>query len=336
MANPIWKDYYVSLGSADSVEYRILYNNIVVYQGKAWKRPGNTEVLVRINDICSDFIQNEFPNLAASEFSNDTYPEFIIQSKMYDEWENVDSVDFYNDWSFEYDFDPATMGLAFSINGRLHPNQWIVYSAYKSSSVKAEITFIDGSKTSVYVPIETSPDFNTDFNSDFARSLRSSQSGTAVFKLSQFSNMKSLQIGNTTYEFADNCSKYVLYYQNSHGGWDSLLIEGNYSEMDSLTRHTRDVEYDNRNVQNRGSINYINEVTKILTLYTSWMSDKESSRMHHLLNSTSVYLYDIEKDQMIPALLTNGVTEYKTYKGNGGKLVNYSLEVKFANGRMRK
>ena len=58
--------------------------------------------------------------------------------------------------------------------------------------------------------------------------------------------------------------------------------------------------------------------------------------MHHLLNATEVYLYDIVKEQMIPVLLKNTTTEYKTFKGNGGKLINYTIEVAFANERIRR
>jgi hypothetical protein len=39
---------------------------------------------------------------------------------------------------------------------------------------------------------------------------------------------------------------------------------------------------------------------------------------------------------MMPVVLTNTTTEYKTYKGNGGQLVNYAIEVAFANDRIRR
>ena len=113
-------------------------------------------------------------------------------------------------------------------------------------------------------------------------------------------------------------------------------MEGNHSESDSLVRKTRSVEYDNSEQLNRGRKNYAVEITKRMTLHTSWMSDEESSRMHHLLNSPEVYLYDMEEGKFIPVLLTNTTTEYKTYKGNGGRLVNYAIEVEYANERVRR
>lgn len=335
MINPIWKDYYVSLGDADSAEYRILCNDEVIYSGKAWKRPGHATNDIRINDICADYLSNVIPNLSA-EFTEVGYPTFSVETYSDSAWSQVASVQFSNDWSYDYDYDPETMGLSFPINAKIDARQWIVFSAYNASFIKAEITLQDGSVIMVGIPVEISPSFNVDFNSDFAKSIRSAQTGTAVFNLSQYDGIKSVKIEGKEFQVVAGCSRYALYYANAHGGWDSLLIDGNHSESDNLTRHTREVEYDNRNVSNRGTKNYINEVSKALTLHTSWMSDEESSRMHHLLNATEVYLYDIVKEQMIPVLLKNTTTEYKTFKGNGGKLINYTIEVSYANERIRR
>lgn len=335
MINPIWKDYYVSLGDADSAEYRILCNDEVIYSGKAWKRPGHATNDIRINDICADYLSNSLPSLN-KRFTSSGNPHFVVETMTDGEWQQIDSVQFFNDWSYDYDFNPETMGLSFPINGKIDSRQWIVFSAYNASSIRADITLQDGTSFFIILPIEISPSFNEDFNEDFAKSIRSAQTGTAVFNLSQYDGIKSVKIEGKEFQVVAGCSRYALYYANAHGGWDSLLIDGNHSESDNLTRHTREVEYDNRNVSNRGTKNYINEVSKALTLHTSWMSDEESSRMHHLLNATEVYLYDIVKEQMIPVLLKNTTTEYKTFKGNGGKLINYTIEVAFANERIRR
>ena len=226
--------------------------------------------------------------------------------------------------------------MAFPINRRIALRQWAVWTGLNVSQVEAEITYKDGTSSFVYIPVAISADFNSDFNSDFAKSVRSAASGTAVFRPSAWSEVTSITINGIRYDVVDDCSRYALYYLNAYGGWDTLLIEGNHLEVDNLTRHTRDVEYDNRSIQNRGRQNYVNEISKALTLHTSWMSDDESSRMHHLLNSTEVYLYDILKDQMIPVVLKNSTSEYKTYRNNGHKLFNYTIEVSYANDRIRR
>jgi hypothetical protein len=333
-AYPIWLDYYVNFGSAESVQYRILCNNDLVYSGKAWIKPGENNILVRINDICADYINNVLPTLGVT-FTTNEPPLFRIQKWDGSGYVAHTSVSFYNNWSYDYDFDPHD-NLSFPINGRLDPRQWIVYTAYEASEFRARVIKNNGEYFFVTIPVGLSDDFNSDFNSDFCKMV-ATRAGTAVFNLSKYgSDIKRVEIDGKKYEMTDKCNRYALYYTNAYGGWDSLLIEGNHVESDDVTRHTRDVEYNNKSIQNRGRKNYVNEVSRRLTLHTSWMSDEQSLKMHHLLNSAEVYLYDITTDQMIPVVLTNGTSEYKTYKSNGNKLVNYTIEVALANDRIRR
>ena len=58
--------------------------------------------------------------------------------------------------------------------------------------------------------------------------------------------------------------------------------------------------------------------------------------MHHLLNSTEVYLYNINTGEMLPVTLTNTTTEHKTYKTNGGRMVNYTIEATLSQTRLRR
>ena len=58
--------------------------------------------------------------------------------------------------------------------------------------------------------------------------------------------------------------------------------------------------------------------------------------MHHLLNSTDIYLYDTESRLACPVVLTDTATEYKTYRGNGRKLVSYEMTAQLAQDRQRR
>lgn len=337
MANPIWKDFYVNLGNADSVQFRILVGADVIYAGKAFKRPTQSDIQIRINDICADYLENVFPELVGTTFTSGEYVTFDVQTLTSETtWTTKASVQFDNNWSYDYAHDPATMGMAFPINGKIDIHQWVVFTAYNASSITATVTLANGQSFDVIIPVEISDDFNDDYNFDFSQSVRAAQTGTAVFDLSQWGDVKSLTIGNKVFNVVNKCNRYALYYVNAYGGWDSLLIEGNHSVSDNLTRHTRETEYDNRNIQNRGVHNYVNEISKTITLHTSWLSDEESARMHNLLNSTNVYLGDLVTGEMIPVILTDTTTEYKTYKGNGGRLVNYTINVTIAQERIRR
>ena len=336
---PIWKDYFVTLGKRTVIPFRIRVQDQsgdIIYNGKSHIKPGKTNNSIRINDICADYLTNALPALSQAEFSALSFPlNFVVEAFLQD-WNIAGQVQFMNDWSYDDSYNPATMGMSFPVNGRIDSRQWLVYTAYNTSTITATLTFTDGTTSQVIIPVEISADFSDDFNTDFARSARAAGSGTAVFDLSAWDNVASVTINGKTWEVVTDCKEWVVYYVNAYGGWDSLLIEGNTIETDSLKRHTREIEYDNRSIQNRGTQNYVNEITKSFTLHTSWMSDAESLRMHHLLNSTEVYLFNINTGDMIPVTLNNTTTEYKTYKNNGGRLVNYTIDATLAQERIRR
>lgn len=342
MALPIWRDYFVNLGSDDSLDYRVSVKSgqtfSTIYNGRAYKKPGESTINIRINDICADYITNVLPTLPQAAFEVLDLPVTFMVEGWDDNqgWYEIDTQSFTNDWSYDSSFNPATMGLAAPINGRVDARQWVLFTTYVSDSITATLTFADGSTVDVIVPIALTADFNSDFNSDFARALRPASSGTFALDLSEWPNVVSVDIDGTRYEVVTDCREWVLYYENAYGGWDSLLIEGNSLTRDDLTRYTYETEYDNRVVSNRSKRNFVNEITKNFTLYTSVMSDDESSRMHHLLNSTEVYLYNIGSGDMLPVILSNTETEYKTFKNQGGKMVSYTIEATLAQYRIRR
>lgn len=338
MVHPIWKDYFVDLGQHEYMDYSILARDIGnIFTGRAYRRPGESNILIKINDICQDYLENIIPNFSEQAFNFLSFPvEFSVEIRPTDTPPSViDSVQFTNDWSYDDSYDASVHGMAFPINRRIAERQWIVWTGLNVSEVEMTIHFNNGEATEVTIPVEVSGDFNADFNSDFARAVMQAGSGTAVFNLAQWSDVRSIAINGVEYDVV-SCGRYVLYYVNEYGGWDSLLIEGNTTESDSITRSMRDVVYDNRNVQNRGRVNYKNDIVKRRTLNTSWMSDDESLRMRHLLNATDVYLYDMQTEEMTPVILVNSTTDYKTYKSNGCKLVNYVIEVENANRYQRR
>lgn len=337
MVHPIWKNYIVNLGSSESVEYIISYKSggslTAIYSGKAWKRPGEQSVYICINDVCADWLVNTFPSLSEGFSRSDMPVEFVVQTisaaGVYTEKARVR---FINDWSYDAGYNPEKQGLALPINGRYDSRQWLLWTGLDVSEVQAEIILSNGESIKVFIPVEITADFDADFNADFATSARSAGSGTAVFSPSQWGDVSKVIINGVEYHCAKGCSRYVLYYLNAHGGWDSLLIEGAASEEDKLTRHTMT----KAGVYDREKSNYLNEIEKSITLHTSWLSDEQSLRMHHLLNSTDVYLHDLEKNSILPVILEGSSTPYKTFKGEGGKLVNYTIEVTIAQSRMRR
>ena len=63
MAIPIWKDKFVTLGSGAYHDFTVYAGptNLasVIYQGRAYKKPGEANVMVRVNDICADYLKQD-------------------------------------------------------------------------------------------------------------------------------------------------------------------------------------------------------------------------------------------------------------------------------------
>lgn len=323
MASPIWKDNYVTMGTAEYADFRMSHDTQTVYQGRAYKKPGEDSVRVRINDICADYLSSPFPALTNGSFTPDGTGAFAFSylPKGSSLWLNiVPAVTFMDDWSYDYGFDYSrtNFGRSNPITHRIDPRQWLMVSIFGARSMRFTVFNSTGIRT-----------VSTD-------TAEKGYGGTGVIDVSLQPNPTKIVANQKTYTVVEPCNRYALYYLNSYGGWDSLLIEGAVSESDSVERHTASMEYDNSDRAARGERDYLNSLTKEYIFRTGWLSDDESSRMHELLNSTDVYGFDLVERAMFPLVLTGTETEYKTYKGNGNKLVNYSISSRLAQGRERR
>jgi hypothetical protein len=336
MAAPIWKDYYVTLlenatSNATGVQYRITVAGTTIFQGRAFRRPNETSIRARINDICADYLGHLF---YLDQNSGLKYrATFLVQTYSgSNTWTTVDTVEFLNDWSYDRHFNPATDGLCFPIDREVDPRQLIIQSRYSGSTVSATLTFLDGSTITVVLPVNrlVPGDFNLDFNNDFAVVLED-YDGSVVLDLSDYTGLASVTIGSTTYNVVQNtCNRYALYYINAYGGWDPYLIQGKSTQHDDIAHNTRLVEYDNSQEAARGIFEYVNELQRNYTLLTRWMNDAESARVHHLLESPLVYLHDLETGDMVAVILTGEECPFKNYNNSGHKLVNYTIEARVA------
>ncbi len=316
-AIPIWKDKVIDLGGA-SVEFRITIGGNTIYSGKAMARPGEANAKVRINDICADYLVNALPTITDRTFTSFALPSFVVQKKSGGTWSTIDTITFYNDWSYDYGFSGTL--LSDPINGKVTADMFILYSRLNlTSNLVATYHKTGGTTTNRTSTISPTPN-----------------DGTSAFDVGAVSDTIKVVIGSLTYNVVPDCYKYALYYINAFGGWDHLLVEGTDLEADSLERHFREQEYDNTNIQNRGRVNYVNEVTKSWTLNTGLLTDDQASRMHHLINSPLVYLCEIASSTFIPVVITTNTCEYKTYRNQGNRMFNYQLTIELAQNRIRR
>lgn len=125
-----------------------------------------------------------------------------------------------------------------------------------------------------------------------------------------------------------SCGSGALYYLNRSGGWDSFLIEGSVKRTDSYDKYSFNTSFDNNTIEfEEGTYN--NQITSSWVLHTGYLTDEESKNLaFNLIPSNQVYFQDFESGAVVPVVITNSNTDYKTYKGNNRKLVRYDIQIR--------
>ena len=338
MAVPIWKDYFVSLGSVASQYFRLRVNNTTIYQGRAYRAASSGTLYIRINDICADYMAQAVPDLNTASAPSAQFPmSFKVQkSSNGSSWSDVETVDFNDDWSYDSNFDPSTLGMSFPITGRVDLRQKIVQTRYTSTSLTASADYGGGTTQSVSLNVLTSTDLSAFWNS-----LAYYGKGRVEFSCPNYATysgktLKAVTIGLVTYTITNKCPKYCLFYKNPFGGFDSILIEGNARKHRGVARDTFKADYNNRR-NTREEWNFQNENTETWTLHTGLLTDEESARMPYLLESTDVYFVDLDNPTVyIPAIIDTDSYDIQTHKSNGRTMTDYGFDVRIAQKQYRR
>ena len=326
---PIWKDYFVTLASGvtGGVKFRISAGGSVVYEGKAFPKPGTSFVEVRINDICAAYLHNIFP-----PDNSDWYTEsFEVEAYISDTWTSKAQVTFYRDWSYDRKFSWQT-NLPFApITPLIHGGGYLPIYSY-NGAYSFDLIFAPDS------PGDFCNDFNNDF--DYYGNTRTHienddfDEGDFYFcYLASYPNLIAVEANGLVYQVAKLCGGYALYYLNAYGGWDTIPVQGRTIRSSAINHHTYDPLASNLYASNRGRTNYVNEIERKYKLNIGPLTSDQATRMAHLLESPFVYLHDIQRDELLPIVLTSNAAEVKDVVGN---LHTYEVEATLAQERMRR
>lgn len=340
ITTPIWKDCFAEILSAGSaIPFRVRANSTsgdIIYTGAAMPRPGESVCRIRLNDIAADYLTHTVPNLGTAAFAALSFPvKFYVETFTAGVWAFLS-----DDWAFlmDWSYDPLYVlasPITAPVTMNLSPLQYVLKTVYNVASVSATFHFSDGTTATDTIDLTGAADFDASFNRDFARSLRSAGSGTASFKIADHvpvgKTCTGVTIDGEYFDVLDGCDyRYVLYYLNAYGGWDSLLMQGTPKRTDSLDRNTSEVSYDNRGVMNRGRKDYAIDIKRRYALRTGMLTDDEASRMWHLLESTDVYMHDTLTGEVRPVVLTDSECEFQTFYANGGRMSQYTVNMEIA------
>lgn len=331
---PIWKDYPITISTTeDYVDYTIRQGSssgTVIYSGRAFKLPGATSVRIVPNEICAPYVAvTGAPPIPTPIAPDDDLgiPIPVQTTRMARLFTLTEANGTTHEFVFQADYSHNMVPHATNapITGRVDRTQVLFVAGYKQAIISEfMIRLFNASGDQIN-------EFNYPVSGGYAMGfyLRGKLFDGAARILAYAQNSMAVY-----YDLVDACDPYILYYVNAYGGWDSLLVDGTVKRTDDYSRTTFKQAYSTQSKQNgvleRGTVCLQNDITRKYTLVTGWLTDDQASRMHHLLGSTNVYLLDRDSNQYLPVVLTNSSCEYKTFRNQGAKLVNYTIEATVA------
>lgn len=298
---PVWKDDSVTI-VGDYTQYTLFADGAGVYNGAVYGLDGRAEISV--NDIAKQYLSNGDINWGSEKWTNGEYCRaFTIAD---DNGDTLFKRSYYN--SYGYDEDIPTNGSLMILNAPIDPEipfgAEIPFSVFSKAS--ANYTIYKGDAVAYNGTNPSKTETNHLFRADGV-------------------NVPYTIGGKEYYRSVTRCAgQYVIYYVNAFGGWDALTVKGNSKRSDNITIYSYDRRRDNATTRHQ-TTRYMDDMTGSWELHTGWLDDQSSKRMRHLVESNLVYLYDLDKDKLIPVVMTDTKLSYLTYRNNGRKMVTYTI-----------
>lgn len=331
---PIWKDTYVKISSTEQIaEYYITIQYFgdeekVVYNGKTFGlKPTSSSTLylseIYLNPIVKDYLKTKFENslLGGIIFY---YSQGIVRvyNSINDSIIGEEYV-FVDDYSYEdfyYDRGVVCLSRPIKKNVANIPLPFTTYDYYE---------YDDNIECKWYA--ENSIGTKRNIASFYSTKYKATILFTPYDGLNKcYYYTEEDGITQVIEYMVDDCkSNYAYYYKNALGGYDVLCVSGKMIQQDNLERKTIEVYKD-------GKQNFENVITRTYSTFTGYLTEEQSLLMHHLLNSTEVYLYDIKEATYVPVVLTNTTTEYKTKQNQNKKMISYNITCEEATKKYRR
>lgn len=329
--SPIWKDYvWIEPTSDDYIEYHLELGDETVYAGKAYKYPGSNNVDFLINDIAENFLGNGlvFPDYGKTEI----IPNYLKSFTLITSSGNDKPITFFNDWSYKDTDLTKPYFLSDPISTLVDSRQYVLCSwifPTGEGSLNRRYTTPEGVATTVDITLRQGINGYT-----YAEPL-----GNLLLECKSKYEIGFVESGSFTttinYQIDTTNKNYVLYYTNAYGGWDSLLVQGNVKQTDDIESQTyvkRVLDTSREFSKNK----YLNTITANWVLYTGNLTNEQSAKMYHLIESTNVYLHNLEENKIIPVTITDTSMEYKTYTNQGKRRFYYTINVEASQDKYRK
>lgn len=317
MATAIWYDIDVALTSGDSASFTI-YDKAdntgnIIYQGKAFKRPGQSYCTAKVNDILKDYLQQKLVDGAVN--IRQPFSVYVGATRQH-------QGEFFLCWDYETSTDNLDGFPNRPITGRIQVGTPIPITKYADYSQEVVASYLPAGLGS-RVSVGTTTDVR-----NYLHTCASGYNSVKIFPYYSNSDHEALGFELTIIPL---CHRYQLYYQNMLGGIDCLVIEGKSIQRDKYGRTVISKAYNNANISaiHRAGKEVIDtDITRTWELHTGWLTDAEAGRMGHLLGSPLVYLYDCVTGIYKPVIIKTDEYQQKITRYDG--MIQYTINVELA------
>lgn len=322
---PIYQDKKHTFASSDSlVHYTITdANDNLLYEGSAYRKPGQEKAFIYINRIVSSNINIKDITSPSLSWVNG-YATFtaVVKEVALNNTVYRTTYRFVYNWDYESGAYTTSVNINFPVTTEVSPNDSIPISFWVGDTaphISAKYHFPDGTESTTnldYTGVITN-DINT-------INVQSSINRTALVSSDSVDIMVGDEIINT-YR-TTSCNRYTLYYYNKRGGVDVIPLNGGLTKAEDFDRTIFNVEYENSSNSNIAKKVINNNITTKYTATTRFMTDEQAARFaKHFLSSPAVMLHDNVDNETYSVILDENSAEYKTFKSNGRQFNQYTF-----------
>lgn len=322
---PIYQDLKHTFASSDSlVHYTIMdVNDNLLYEGSAYRKPGQEKAFIYINRIVSSNIN--IKDIASPSLSwVNGYATFtaVVKEVALNNTVYRTTYRFVYNWDYESGEYTATENINFPVTSVVSPNDSIPISFWVGDTapqISAKYNFPDGTNSTVN--LDNTGAITNDINTI---NIQASKYKAALISSDSVDMIVDSNIINT-YR-TTSCNRYTLYYYNKRGGVDIVPLNGGLTKSEDFDRTIFNVEYENSSNSNIAKKVINNNITTKYTATTRFMTDEQAARFaKHFLSSPAVLMHDNVNNETYSVILDEKSAEYQTFKSNGNHFVQYTF-----------
>lgn len=319
--HPTWKDIVLTgaILNGEYISYQLNEGEKTLFNGKAYVSPGTIFAKIPFGSIVRDFVSAKINLNLENSVQDEVAYSRVITAKY-----GANNVEYlvYNDYSYEDMEVSVDMPFVLSrpLSNVVDPRQYLFCTVANLSGVASSVAIRQGLSTLVSADVANCRTFTLPLS-------RGKSLALWLFTSGAYKNM--------SYEVRETNADYCLYYLNAYGGYDHLLIKGNSLMSESYTRtEIRRNELNTTLKHNRDII--ATDISRKWQLHTDYLSDEQWALTHHLLGSPHIFLHNLNTGEVTPVIITAHQADWKTYRNQGNRKSNLTIEVEEARTRVRR